>query len=86
MTVLGEKLGGRPVDHLVGLEVVSGALFLESSRVRPTLVMASKRLSRTETACRKCMWTGAGSIRVVCIGFSPTGCTSIRIAATLIYE
>jgi hypothetical protein len=31
-------------------------------------------------------WTGVGSIRVVLIGFSPTGCTSIRIAVTLGYE
>jgi hypothetical protein len=31
-------------------------------------------------------WTGMGSIRVVLVGFSPTGCTSIRIAATLRYE
>jgi hypothetical protein len=31
-------------------------------------------------------WTGVGSIHVVLIGFSPVGCTSIRIAATLRYE
>jgi hypothetical protein len=27
MAVLGEKLGGGPVDHSAGLRVVSGALF-----------------------------------------------------------
>jgi hypothetical protein len=27
MAVLGEKLGGGPADHSVGLRVVSGALF-----------------------------------------------------------
>jgi hypothetical protein len=31
-------------------------------------------------------WTGAGSVRVVLVGFSPVGCTSIRITATLGYE
>jgi hypothetical protein len=40
MVVLGEKQGGEPTDHLVGLGVVSGALFLRSSRVCPTLMMA----------------------------------------------
>jgi hypothetical protein len=28
-------------------------------------------------------WTGVGSVHVIYIGFSPTGCTSIRIAVTL---
>jgi hypothetical protein len=32
------------------------------------------------------MWTGVGSVRVVLVGFSPAGCTSIRIAMTLGYE
>jgi hypothetical protein len=31
-------------------------------------------------------WTGVGSVCVVLVGFSPAGCTSIRIAATLGYE
>jgi hypothetical protein len=31
-------------------------------------------------------WTGGGSIRAMLIRFSPVGCTSIRIAATLEYE
>jgi hypothetical protein len=55
MVVLGEKLGGGPVDHSVGLGVVSGALFLESTRVRPTLLVACKRLPRMWTARRKRM-------------------------------
>jgi hypothetical protein len=50
MVVLGEKLGGGLADQSVGLEVVSGALFLKSSRVCPTLLMACKRLPRTWTA------------------------------------
>jgi hypothetical protein len=55
MAVLEEKLGGGPADHSIGLGVVSGALFLGSSRVRPTLLVACERLSRTWTACRKRM-------------------------------
>jgi hypothetical protein len=54
IVVLGEKLGGRPVDQSVGvLGVVLGALFLGSSRVRPTLLGQHERLPRTGTARRK---------------------------------
>jgi hypothetical protein len=53
MDVLGEKLGGGHVDHSAGLGVVSGALFLKSSRVRPTLLMACERLPHTWTTHRK---------------------------------
>jgi hypothetical protein len=53
MAVLGEKLGGGPADRSTGLDVVSGALFLERSRVRPTLWMACKRLPHTWTTRRK---------------------------------
>jgi hypothetical protein len=50
MVVLREKLGGRPTDRSADvLGIVSGALFLRSSRVHPTLLMASERLPR--------MWT-----------------------------
>jgi hypothetical protein len=31
-------------------------------------------------------WTGVAGVRVVSVGFSPAGCTSIQIAATLGYE
>jgi hypothetical protein len=44
------------MDHSAGLGVVSGALFLGSSRVRPMLSMASERLSRTWTTRRKHTW------------------------------
>jgi hypothetical protein len=38
MAVLGEKLGGGPADRLANmLRILLGALFLRSSRVRPTL-------------------------------------------------
>jgi hypothetical protein len=52
MAVVGEKLGGGSVDHSTELGVVLGALFLGSSRVRPTLLMAYERLSRMGTAHR----------------------------------
>jgi hypothetical protein len=54
MAVLGEKLGGGLVDHSAGLRVVSGALFLRSSSVRPTLLVACERLPCTGTVRRKC--------------------------------
>jgi hypothetical protein len=53
MAMLGEKLGGGPADHSAGLGVVSGALFLRSSRVRLTLLVACERLPRTGNAHRK---------------------------------
>jgi hypothetical protein len=46
-------MGRGPMDHSTGLGVVSGALFLESSKVRPTLLMACERLPCTETARMK---------------------------------
>jgi hypothetical protein len=52
--MLGEKLGGGLVDHSAELGVVSGALFLRSNRVCPTLLVAYKRLPRTGTTRRKC--------------------------------
>jgi hypothetical protein len=56
MAVLGEKLGDGPMDHSAGLGVVSGALFLRSSRVYLMLFMAYERLPRTWTARRKRTW------------------------------
>jgi hypothetical protein len=54
--VLGEKLGDEPVDQSADvLEIVSEALFLRSSMVRPTLLMASKMLLCRGIAHRKCM-------------------------------
>jgi hypothetical protein len=54
MFILGETLGGGLVDRSTGMmRIVSGALFLGSSRVRPTLLMASERLPRTWAAHRK---------------------------------
>jgi hypothetical protein len=54
MLVLGEKLGGGPTDRSAGvLKILSGAIFLWSSRVRPTLLGQHERLPRTRTARRK---------------------------------
>jgi hypothetical protein len=54
MVVLREKLGGGPTDGSADmLGIASGAPFLGSSRVRPTLLMASERLPRTGTGHRK---------------------------------
>jgi hypothetical protein len=53
MTVLGDKLGGGPMDHSAGLGVMSEALFLGSSRVCPTLLVACERLPRTGIDRRK---------------------------------
>jgi hypothetical protein len=88
--VLGEKLGGGLTDHPAGLGFMSGALFLRSSRVRPTLLMTSQKVVTyvdcSQEAYAGCTWTSVGSVHVVCIGFFPAGCTSIQITATLRYE
>jgi hypothetical protein len=63
MTVLGEKLGGGPADHSVGLGVVSGAHFLRSGRVRPMLLMTCERLLYTGTDRRKCTRGVRGPMR-----------------------
>jgi hypothetical protein len=52
---LGEKLRQVPRTTQPGWEVESGALFLESSSIHPTLLMTHERLARTGTARRKCM-------------------------------
>jgi hypothetical protein len=54
MAVTGEKLGGGPADRSVGaLGIVSGALFLRSSRVCPTLLGLLERLPHMGTASGK---------------------------------
>jgi hypothetical protein len=82
------------IDHSAGLRGEVGSTFSREQHIRPTLLTTHERLSRTGTTRRKrtlgvCgqhTWTGVGSLRVVLVGFSSTGCTSIRIAATLRYE
>jgi hypothetical protein len=76
-------------DHSAGLGVVSGALFLGSSRVSNAVNGLRKGATyvdfRYEVYTGR-WWTGMRSVCVVCTGFSPIGCTSIRITATLRYE
>jgi hypothetical protein len=77
MVVLGEKLGDGPMDRSAGvLGIVSGALFLKSTRVHPMLLMASERLPHTWTARRKRTCDVLGLAREAYV--------SIRIAATRI--
>jgi hypothetical protein len=74
MAVLGEKLGDEPTDHSAGLGVVSEALFLRCSRVRPMLLMAYERLLRTWTAHKKrtrCVRALAWEAYVSCVSFFP---------------
>jgi hypothetical protein len=53
MVVLGEKLDGGLADRSADvLEIVSGVLFLGTSRAHPKLLMANERLSRTWTATK----------------------------------
>jgi hypothetical protein len=88
MAVLGEKLRQVPQATQPGWEVESGALFLESSKSIQLYWVSVKgchvRGPPVGSVRRAYMdWRG---IRGVIIGFSPAGCTSIRIAATLRYE
>jgi hypothetical protein len=54
MVTLGEKLGSGPTDQSADmLGIMSAALFLRSSRVRPMMLIASERLPHTWTARRK---------------------------------
>jgi hypothetical protein len=54
MTVLGEKLGGRPVDRSASvLRIVLRALFIGSNGVRSTLLGQHERLPRIRTVRRK---------------------------------
>jgi hypothetical protein len=47
---------------------------------------AAKYRNYPQEAYARHTWTGVESVRVMLIGFSPAGCTSIQIAATLRYE
>jgi hypothetical protein len=87
---LGRETGYGPADQSAGvLEIVSRALFLKSSdSVQPCrrLVDGCHVQGPPQEAYVGHTWTGVGSICVVLVGFSPAGCTLIRITATLGYE
>jgi hypothetical protein len=87
---LGRETGyGPTVRSAVVLWIVSGALFLRSSGPAQLYWWLHKRL-----LCNDCMrYVWSGTIRGLSVGcmwrvgqVSPTGCTSIQIAATLGYE
>jgi hypothetical protein len=68
--VLGEKLGGGPTDGSTGvLRIMSGALFVGSSRVRPTLLGQPERLPRMGTTHMKHMSGVRGLTREAYVSF-----------------
>jgi hypothetical protein len=82
---LGRETRYKHAYRLVGvLGIVSGAVTPSNS------VGGSWKVStygdRLHEVYTRRTWTGMGSVHVVLVGFSPVGCTSIRIAATLGYE
>jgi hypothetical protein len=89
MVVLGEKLGGGPVDHSAGLGVVREPFFREQYGMSNAVDGLQKVSTYGDCPQKVYVWrtrTGAGSVRVVFIWFSPIRCTSIRIIVTLGYE
>jgi hypothetical protein len=87
---LGRETGYGPTDRSASvLWIMSGALFLGSSdsvQLCRWLVEGCHVWDRPHEAYVGRTWTGVRSVRVVLVGFSPVGCTSIRIVATLGYE
>jgi hypothetical protein len=64
MVVLGEKLGGGPADRSADmLRIVLTALFLESSKVRSTLLGQRERLPCTKTVHEKHMSDVCGPVQ-----------------------
>ena len=87
----GRETEVGPADRSAGvLGIVSGALFLGSSRIRPTLLGQCKRLSYADgvrEAYGRVSYADQSRGNVCRVDWvSPAGCTSIRIAATLGYE
>jgi hypothetical protein len=82
---LRRETGYGSTDRSAGmLGIVSGAV-TPSNSVGGSWKIATYG-DRPQEAYPRRTWTDVGSIRVVLVGFSPAGCTSIRIAATLRYE
>jgi hypothetical protein len=76
----------------VGRRVVDcvGSPFYQEQWLCPSLLMTSWKVTtygdHPQEAYTGRTWTGVGSVYVVLVELSPTGCTSIRITATLRYE
>jgi hypothetical protein len=82
----GEKLGTDPqIGQPARCELCREPFFREQW-LYPSLLMTSQQVAtygdcpQEEYAGR--MWTDVGNVRAMLVGFSPAGCTSIRIAAT----
>jgi hypothetical protein len=86
----GEKLGTDPrigQSACCGLcqePFFSGAVTLTNSVGGSWKVATYGGRSQEVYAGRT--WTGVGGVRVMLVGFSPAGCTSIRLVVTLEYE
>jgi hypothetical protein len=82
---LGRETGYEPADQLVGMLGIVSRAVTPSNSVSGSWKVSTYRDRLHEVYTRR-TWTGVGTVRVVLVGFSPAGCTSIRIAATLGYE
>jgi hypothetical protein len=78
---LERETGYEPADRSADvLWIVSGALFLgsgDSVQLCQWLVEGFHVRGLPQEAYVGRTWTGVGSVRVVLVGFSPAGCTSI---------
>jgi hypothetical protein len=81
-----EKLG---TDPRIGQPARCGLCREPISReewLYPSLLMTSQKVATygdyPQEEYAGCMWTDVGNVRAMLVGFSPAGCTSIRIAAT----
>jgi hypothetical protein len=67
-----------------------GSPFSQRQWIYSNLLTTARKVTtygdRLQEAYAGYIWTGVGSVRVVLIGFSPTGCTSIQIVTTLEYK
>jgi hypothetical protein len=89
MAVLGEKLRWIPQTTQPGWEVELGAFFSGAVNLSNCVESVWKVVAygdRPQEAYARRTWTGVESVRVVLAGFSPAGCTSIRITVTFGYE
>jgi hypothetical protein len=87
----GRETEAGPADRSTGvLGIMSGALFLGSSRIRPTLLGQCKRLSYADSVREtygRVSYADQVHENVWRVDqVSPAGCISIRITATLGYE
>jgi hypothetical protein len=85
-----EKLGtdpriGQPVYCGLCREPFFSEAVTPSNPVGGSWKVATYR-DRPQEAYTGRTWTGVGSVRAMLVGFSPAGCTSIQITASLRFE